>query len=112
MTFGNGSSITLTRRDGTVLARYPRLDMSAAPSFATSRLFTDVLPRQGRGVTRITSSLNGAERLIAGQNLANHQAAVTVGMDVDAALIGWRSGAVQMLAISSLASPSKSASDA
>jgi hypothetical protein len=46
--FGKGSSITLTRRDGRVLARYPTVDMRAAPSFGTSPLFTEVLPRAGR----------------------------------------------------------------
>jgi diguanylate cyclase (GGDEF)-like protein/PAS domain S-box-containing protein len=100
--FGKGSSISLTRRDGRVLARYPAVDMRVAPSFGTSPLFTEVLPRAGKGVIRVTSHLNDQERLIAGQNLANHQATVTVGMDVDSALRGWRSGALQMVVISSL----------
>jgi len=102
LSLGSGSSIALIRRDGRVLARYPELDLAAAPSFASGPLFRDVLPRAGRGVVRLTGLLDQRDRFVAGHNLVNHAAAVTVGMEVEAILAEWRKAALFMGGIAAL----------
>jgi diguanylate cyclase (GGDEF)-like protein len=98
---GPGSSLSLNLSDGRLLVRYPQVDMTKAPVFANS-LFKDALPKDGRGVIRLRSRFDNRERLIAGQSIANYPAAVTVGMDLDAALTGWRDGAIQMAGVAIL----------
>jgi diguanylate cyclase (GGDEF)-like protein len=99
---GQGNSISLIRRDGRLLARYPQVDMTSAPSFASNPLFKNALPKAGRGVVRLKSRYNDRERLIAGQSLVNYPAVVTVGMDLDDALADWRNGAIQMAGVAIL----------
>ena len=99
---GTGSSIALVRREGRLLARYPQVDMSRAPSFASNPLFTTVLPNSGRGVIRVKGVFDSRERLIAGHSLINHPATVNVGMDLDAALADWTKGAFEMAAVAIL----------
>jgi len=94
---GEGQSITLVRRDGRLLARYPQVDMSRAPSFHHNRLHKELLPRAGRGVIRLRGILDDQERLVAGQNVVNHPVAVTVSMNLEAALADWRGAAIQMI---------------
>ncbi|HEY2135910.1 MAG TPA: PAS-domain containing protein, partial [Xanthobacteraceae bacterium] len=93
---GPGSSVALVRRDGRLLVRFPKVDMSVAHSFGGNALFRTVLPQSGKGVVRLTSILTGQERLLAGQKLGGVAAAVSVGMDDEAALAGWRKGALEM----------------
>jgi diguanylate cyclase (GGDEF)-like protein len=97
-----GSSIALVRRDGRLLARFPQRDIGGGPSYASNPLFSDILPKSGSGVVRLTSQFDKRERFVAGHNLVNHLAAVTVGMEVDAALADWRKGAVYMTAVASM----------
>ena len=55
---GSGSSLALVRRDGLLLARYPRVDMATRPSFGANPLFKTVLPSKGKGVVRLQGVLN------------------------------------------------------
>ena len=93
---GRGSSVSLVRRDGLLLARYPRVDMTAAPSFGANTLFKTVLPRDGKGVVRLKGVLDNQERLIAGQNVVRHPVAASVGLDTEVALAEWRKAAIEM----------------
>jgi diguanylate cyclase (GGDEF)-like protein len=99
---GAGSSIALVRRDGRLLARYPQVDMSRAPSFGANPLFKTVLPKAGRGVIRFKGMFDTQERLIAAQNLVKEPAAVSIGMDLDVALADWTTGAFEMAAVAVL----------
>jgi diguanylate cyclase (GGDEF)-like protein len=99
---GDGSSVSLVRKDGRLLARYPRADMASAPSYASNPLFSTILPRNGKGVVHIKGVLDRSDRVVAGQNLARAAVAVSVGLDTDAALQEWRTTAVQIAGTAAL----------
>ena len=93
---GEEGSISLFRRDGELLIRYPQRD-SRVGTFASGELFTRVLSRADRGVMRLTSVVDGKERIVAGQGLAHYPIVVGVATTVKAALAGWQSAAIYMV---------------
>jgi diguanylate cyclase (GGDEF)-like protein len=93
---GPGSSISLVRRDGRILARDPPVDMAAAPAFQ-GPLFSTVLPLHGKGVLKVEPIFGTAKRLVAGHNLVHHPAGLAVGRDFDTVLAPWREGAVKLI---------------
>jgi len=94
---GNDSAISLFRNDGLLLARYPARD-SPGGSYAQGGLFKNVLSHTDHGAARITSIVDGEERLVAGDRLAHYPIVVGVAKTVDAALAEWRSVAISMTA--------------
>lgn len=86
---GSGSAIALFRRDGVLLVRHPRRE-APGTSFAQGELFKNVLSHTDHGTVRLTSPIDGQERLIAGHVLANYPIVVAVGMTVAAALADWQ----------------------
>jgi diguanylate cyclase (GGDEF)-like protein/PAS domain S-box-containing protein len=86
---GADSSITLFHRDGVLLARYPRRD-APGTSYGQGRVFKDMLPHSDHGVMRLTSIIDGTERVIAVHSLAHFPIVVGVGTTVSAALAQWR----------------------
>jgi diguanylate cyclase (GGDEF)-like protein/PAS domain S-box-containing protein len=86
---GPDSAISLFRRDGVLLARYPQRD-ALGTSYAKGPLFTKVLSHSNQGVVRLTSIVDGKERLIAGHSLDHYPVVVAVGTTVSAALADWR----------------------
>jgi PAS domain S-box-containing protein len=89
ITLGEGSSITLFRNDGVLLARYPQRDPPGT-SYADGRVFKTVMSHADRGTIRLTSMIDGKERLVAGHRIPTYSLVVTVAKTVDAALIDWR----------------------
>src|ERR1039458_5939056 len=87
-------SIGLFRRDGTLLARYPRQEIAVGQSFSTSQVFSDVLSRFDHGSVRETGVIDGKERLISARGLSHFPIVVTVTTTVDEALANWRDGAI------------------
>ncbi|MGB9118831.1 EAL domain-containing protein [Bradyrhizobium sp.] len=87
-------SIGLFRRDGTLLARYPRQETAVGQSFSASQVFTEVLSRFDHGSVRETGVIDGKERLISARGLSHFPIAVTVTTTLDEALANWRDGAI------------------
>jgi hypothetical protein len=92
---GDESAISLFRRDGVLLVRYPHRG-SRGRSYAGGDLFTKLLRHADRGVVRLTSLIDGKERLVAGRSLAHYPIVVSVATTVGAALAGWRSATIYM----------------
>jgi PAS domain S-box-containing protein len=86
---GPDGAISLFRRDGILLARYPQRDLPGS-SYGQGALFETVLSRANKGTIRLTSIIDGKERLIAGHSLAHYPVVVAVGTTVAAALADWR----------------------
>ncbi len=97
-----GTSLSLVRRDGMILARYPAPASASPASYAANPLFKEMLPRKGRGVVRLTSQFDQKERFAAGQMLLNYPVAVTVGIGADAVLADWRKGAIEIAGVAVL----------
>jgi PAS domain-containing protein len=87
-------SISLFRRDGTLLVRYPRKEPAVGQSFSMSRVFSDVLSQSDHDTIRQTGTIDGKERLISARALGHFPIVVSVTTTVDGALANWRSGTI------------------
>ena len=90
---GEGSSVSFFRNDGTLLARYPRIEPIIGQVF---RGAIDALGERERGTIRFVGNMDGKERLLAAQRLAHFPLIISVGIDVSAALANWRRMAITM----------------
>jgi diguanylate cyclase (GGDEF)-like protein/PAS domain S-box-containing protein len=99
---GADSAIALFRRDGVLLVRHPRRE-APGTSFAKGELFKNVLSHSDHGVVRLTSPIDGEERLIAGYVLAHYPVVVAVGKTVTAALADWQHEAKLLIGAGTLA---------
>lgn len=84
---GSGSSISLFRRDGTLLARYPRVESAVGHTFRTA---LDRLQERENGSVRILGLMEGKDRLVALHHLTDYPFFVAAGLDTEPALAGWR----------------------
>jgi diguanylate cyclase (GGDEF)-like protein/PAS domain S-box-containing protein len=94
---GAGSSISLHLNDGTILARYPRIESVIGRSFPAS---LNALENRERGTIRIIGKMEGMqgkERILAARHLAHFPLYVTVGDDFSTALASWKRGAITMI---------------
>jgi PAS domain-containing protein len=87
---GEGATIMIAHRDGTVLARYPRTAEMIGRSLKDSPLFRGVLAKADHGTTRLLSALDGQERLASVQSLERFPLVIVASTTVPAALANWR----------------------
>ena len=84
-----GTSVTLRRRDGVLLAQYPRDDATlgkAAPGSGT----WEAAVRSGGGTMRPVPGPDGANGMVSVHVLPDYPLVLDVAMTEDAALSGWR----------------------
>jgi hypothetical protein len=67
-----GASFVLYRRDGTLLARYPRIDDKIGRSFGHTPNFNRLISAHDGGVVRLTSAMDGKERLATPHGVAHY----------------------------------------
>jgi diguanylate cyclase (GGDEF)-like protein len=87
---GEGATIMMSHRDGTVLARYPRTEEMIGRNLKNSPLFEDVLPKADHGTTRLHSQLDDQERLASVRTLERFPMVIVATTTVSAALASWR----------------------
>lgn len=87
-------SIALLTADGRIIARFPRDKALHGHSFASSKIFKDVLSKRAYGTVQQVSPLTGRELLISGRKLPRHALTVVVTRRVDDVLAGWWSAAL------------------
>jgi hypothetical protein len=92
---GSGSFV-LYRRDGMLIARYPRLDDQVGRTFAATANFRHVLGALDTGVIRQNSALTGEDRLIVPHSMAHFPLIIAVSDTVASVLRGW-SGGIRIL---------------
>jgi len=90
---GDGYAITLLRRDGTLLTRYP-LAGQIGTKVSASVLAT--LSDSRSGVSRSVSPVDGQARIAAAYSLMKYPLVVVVTQEEDAAFAAWRRAAVTM----------------
>ncbi|MEA2739015.1 MAG: hypothetical protein QOH05_2322 [Acetobacteraceae bacterium] len=95
---GKGSSISLWRSDGILLARFPAIQGEVGRSEAEPRPFQRILVSGDSGTITAPSSLDGAARLIAARAVANYPVVATVTRTMPEVLALWRRQAVAALA--------------
>ncbi len=84
---GEGSSITLYRSDGRLLARYPHNESVIGKYFKTP---SGALGDRDSGAARFIGTMESKDRLLAAHRLAHFPMFVSVAVDVDTALADWR----------------------
>ena len=92
LSLGPGSGISLWRRDGTLLARYPSID-GIGRNFQI-KSFTEALQHGSAGVYDIAESIDGFSRIVATRSLRNYPLVVNVTRTLDVVLADWRRVAV------------------
>ena len=86
----NGAAISMFHHDGTLLARYPHAEAMVGQKFKSAPLLNKVLREGGLQTLRVTSPVDGQERLGAASALSRFPIVVVATTTVAAALADWR----------------------
>jgi signal transduction histidine kinase len=89
-----GSGISLWRRDGILLARYPSVE-GIGRRFQV-RPFSDPLSRDEAGVFEVAQAIDGYHRVVATRSLHDYPLMVNVTRTLDEILAGWRRIAIMI----------------
>ena len=87
---GTGATISMFHADGTMLARYPRVDAMIGKNFATAPLLQRVLSGAAQQTLRLQSPIDQTDRLGSAAPLAHFPGVVVATNTVSAALADWR----------------------
>jgi hypothetical protein len=87
---GEGAAISIYHRDGTMLARYPHVERMIGSHFRTSPLYRYFSSQSDHGTVRLTSPIDGLERLASARALRSFPISIVASTTVAAALANWR----------------------
>ncbi len=90
LALGDQAAIAMFHRDGTLLARYPHLDSMLGQNFANGPFFQNVLSKSDHGTLRLTSPVDGLDRLGSARALTKFPIVVIATTTAAAALADWR----------------------
>ena len=90
LSLGDDAAISMFHRDGTLLARYPHVDTMIGGNFGENPAFQKILPKVDQGSLRLTSPVDGEDRLGASRLLNDFPIVVIATTTVSAALADWR----------------------
>lgn len=93
---GEDARITMSRTDGTLLARFPRDEALIGTNMVDGPVYREILLKKHSGETRIKSVLDGQDRLAAARKLENFPVAIAVTNTALAALGEWRRDATNL----------------
>ena len=84
-----GAAISMYRRDGILLARYPHAEHMVGSNIQSSNTFAYMSLANG-GTLHVTSPIDGQERLASVNALQHFPISIVASITVDAALADWR----------------------
>jgi diguanylate cyclase (GGDEF)-like protein len=87
---GEGAAISLYHRDGTLLARYPHIDAMIGTNIGANPIYQKLSSMSDHGTIRLTSPIDGQDRLASGRGLSNFPITIVASTTVSAALADWR----------------------
>jgi diguanylate cyclase (GGDEF)-like protein len=99
---GEGAAISMYHRDGTLLARYPHVEAMIGRNFANAPMHRQILSRSKHGTMRLTSPVDGLDRLASARALAHFSISIIATTTVAAALADWREEIRFMIAVAGL----------
>ena len=102
MALGEGAAISMYFRDGTLLARYPHIERLIGRNFKNPDVRRQILSGTDHGTTRLTSPVDGLDRLAAARALTHFPISIFATTTVAAALDDWREQTRFLIAIASL----------
>ncbi|MEX0842102.1 MAG: EAL domain-containing protein [Xanthobacteraceae bacterium] len=94
-----GSTISLFRNDGVLLARYPAADPELTRSYSKNETLMDLLSRAKGGDVRQIGIFEGADSLIVGRQLNSYPFVLLATETVDSALADWRKHAIELTGV-------------
>ncbi len=86
----DGAAISIFQRDGTLLARYPHIEPMIGSNIRASGIYRYISSPSGRGTIRLTSPIDGQERLASANALRSFPISIVASLTVDSALADWR----------------------
>jgi diguanylate cyclase (GGDEF)-like protein len=89
VSLAEGEAISIVHRDGTMLARYPHIETMIGHNFKQAPVFQQVLLNSDHGTIRLTSSVDGKDRIAAIQSLASFPLSVVAASTVSVVLSDW-----------------------
>ena len=90
VTLGTGAAISMFHSDGTLLARYPKVDELIGENFAKAPLLQQVRDKGGPQTLRVQSPIDQTDRLGSAAPLGHYSGIVVATNTVAAALSDWR----------------------
>jgi len=87
---GEGAAISMYLRDGTLLARYPHIERMIGSNVRSSPIYHYISSPSGQGTIRLTSPIDGQQRVASAYALKNYPISIVASMTVAAALADWR----------------------
>lgn len=100
MAFGASPTVTVFKRNGDILARYPDMEKYVGKSNKDGPLFTRYLPKAESGTYFSESVLDGKYRIAAYRSIKMLDVVVYTGIEVDTALKAWKRRAMRAWLIS------------
>ena len=97
-----GAAISMYRRDGILLARYPHIENMIGSNIRSSNVYAYMSLANG-GTLRVTSPIDGQQRLASVNSLKRFPISIVASMTVDAALADWRTQ-IQFLVLAAILS--------
>lgn len=89
LALGDGASISMLHRDGTLLARYPHVEPMIGRNFGNTSI-QRMLQTSNHGTVRAISPVDGEDRLASAHALSNFPLQVIATTKISTALIDWR----------------------
>src|SRR3984957_1529365 len=102
LALGDGASISIHHRDGTLLARYPHVQAMIGLNFKNAPVHQRILSKSDHGTTRIISAIDGLSRLASARALTDFPIGIIATTTVSAALADWREQLGYMIAAAGL----------
>jgi diguanylate cyclase (GGDEF)-like protein/PAS domain S-box-containing protein len=89
LALGDGASISMLHRDGTLLARFPHVEPMIGRNFGNTSI-QRMLQTSNHGTVRAISPVDGEDRLASAHALSNFPLQVIATTKISTALIDWR----------------------
>ncbi len=102
MALSEGTAISLYHRDGTLLARFPHVDEMIGTKFWNGPVHRKVLSKADHGTIRLTSPIDGVDRLASARALNTLPISIIATTTVAAALADWREQTRLLILVASL----------
>jgi diguanylate cyclase (GGDEF)-like protein/PAS domain S-box-containing protein len=102
LALGESAAISMYHRDGTLLARYPHVQAMMGQNFESSPVHRKVLATSDHGAIRLTSPIDGKDRLAAARKLDDFPISIIATTTVSAALADWREQTRFLIAVAAL----------
>jgi diguanylate cyclase (GGDEF)-like protein/PAS domain S-box-containing protein len=90
LALGDGASIAILHRDGTLLGRYPHVQAMIGLNFKHAPVNQQILSKSDHGTMRMVSAIDGLSRLASARALTDFPIVIVATTTVSAALANWR----------------------